>query len=105
MTLQTIDKARIEILVDAPLVKLVLDLLSKNDILGYTLFPTLSGQGHSGHWRDDQISQAQQKVMILSVTDQAKAASLSADIAPLLDDYGIILMIGTVAVLRGSKFS
>ncbi|MDB5473003.1 MAG: hypothetical protein JWP99_306 [Devosia sp.] len=104
MTIHLIDKARIEILIDEPLVGRLVELLHKHRIEGYTVFPSSGGQGLAGAWQDDQITRAQQKVLLLAVVDLHKAQSLAADIEPLLDAYGMIFMLSQVKVLRDSKF-
>lgn len=104
MTLNLVDKARVEILLDEPLVDRLLELLSKHQIHGYTIFPSSRGQGTSGAWQDDQITRAQQKVLLLAIVDPQKASNLATDLEPLLDPYGMILMLSQVQVLRGKKY-
>lgn len=104
MTIGLVEKARVEILLDEPLISRVVQILNKHQIYGYTIFPSSSGQGASGAWQDDQITGAQHKVLLLAVVDPAKAESLAADIEPLLEAYGMIFMLSGVKVLRDSKF-
>ena len=104
MTVETIRRRRIEVLVDAPLARLVVEQALAAGITGYTLLPTLEGQGASGHWTDDQLSGAQAKLMFLSVTNQGKADAFVDRIGPLLDRYGLILLLSDVDVVRANKF-
>lgn len=104
MTLQLADKARVEILLDEPLVGRLLELLNKHEIHGYTIFPSSGGLGTTGAWQDDQITRAQHKVLLLAIVDTQKAEHLAEEIEPLLDSYGMIFMLSEVKVLRGSKF-
>ncbi len=101
---ETVSRRRIEVLVDALLVRRVITAAQRVGIAGYTILPTLEGQGRGGHWADDQISGAQAKVVFLSVTNAAKADAFVEAIAPLLESHGIILLVGDVDVVRGGRF-
>jgi hypothetical protein len=104
MTIQLIEKARVEILLDEPLISRVVELLNRHQIQSYTIFPSSAGQGTAGAWQDDQITGAQHKVLLLTVADFVKAEALAADVEPLLDAYGMIFMLSPVKVIRASKF-
>lgn len=104
MNLQGAERTRIEVLVDAPLVPELVSLLEKHGILGHTVMPTLSGQGASGRWSDDLITSAEHKVTLLSVAEPARAEGFLDDLRPLLDSYGMVVMISAVNVLRPDKF-
>jgi hypothetical protein len=101
---QIIRRRRIEVLVDAPLARRVIAIARAAGIAGYTLLPTLEGEGRGGHWSDDQISGAQSKRLFLSVTSEDKAQAFVDGIAPLLDSHGLVLLIGDVDVVRGARF-
>ncbi|HEV7346028.1 MAG TPA: DUF190 domain-containing protein [Devosia sp.] len=105
MSLQGVERTRIEVLLDAPLVPELVRLLDKHGIHGHTVMPTLSGHGASGSWDDDLITSAQHKVTLFSVAEPARAEAFLNDLRPLLDSYGLLVMIGTVNVLRPEKFS
>jgi PII-like signaling protein len=105
MNLQGSERTRIEVLVDAPLVQELVGLLGRHGIHGYTVMPTLSGHGASGSWSDDQITSAEHKVTLLTVAEPARADGFLSDLHPLLDSYGMVVMISTVNVLRPEKFS
>ncbi|MHA6300211.1 DUF190 domain-containing protein [Devosia sp. CAU 1758] len=100
-----VERTRIEVLVDAPLVQELVGLLEKHGITGHTVMPTLYGQGASGSWSDDLITSAQHKVTLLTVAEPARAEGFVNDLRPLLDSYGMLVMISTVNVLRPDKFS
>ncbi len=99
-----IRRRRIEVLVDAPLTRKLVEAAKASGILGYTILPTLEGDGRSGHWSDDQVSGAQSKQLFLSVTSSDKADAFVEAIAPLLDDYGMMLLLGDVDVVRSTRF-
>ena len=101
---ETIQRKRVEILVDQPLVPRILQSAEASGIRGHTLLPTLSGAGASGAWSDDQLTGAMSKVLFVTVTTAEKAEALIERVAPLLDSYGLVLIASDVAVVRGGKF-
>lgn len=100
----TIQRRKIEVLVDAPLVRRVVAAAEAAGVTGYTLLPTLGGAGHGGRWSDDQVTGAQAKVMFVTITNDAKAAALTDALAPLLESHGLLLVSGVVDVVRAEKF-
>lgn len=101
---QAIIRKRIEVLVDAPLARRVTDAARASGIKGWTLLPTLSGEGSGGAWSDDQLSGAQSKTLFLSVASAETAAAFVERIAPLLDSHGMLLLLSDVEVVRAAKF-
>lgn len=101
---QTIRRRRIEVLVDAPLARRVIEAARASGITGWTMLPTLEGEGRGGHWSDDQLSGAQSKQLFLSVTTADKADAFTDAIAPLLDTYGLVLLLSDVDVVRAARF-
>jgi hypothetical protein len=100
----TVQRRKIEILVDAPLVRRVIAAAEAVGVTGYTLLPTLGGAGHGGRWSDDQVTGAEAKVMFVTITNSTKAAALTDALAPLLQSLGLILVSGEVEVVRPEKF-
>lgn len=100
----TIQRRKIEILVDAPLVRRVVAAAEAAGVTGYTLLPTLGGAGRGGHWADDQVTGAEAKLMFVTITNDARAAALTDALAPLLESHGLLLVSGIVDVVRAEKF-
>ena len=101
---ETVQRRKIEILVDAPLVRRVVAVAEAAGITGYTLLPTLGGAGHGGRWSDDQVAGADAKLMFVTITNEAKASALTDALAPLLQSHGFLLVSGIVDVVRAEKF-
>ena len=55
----TVQRRKIEILVDAPLVRRIAAAAEVAGVTGYTLLPTLGGAGQGGRWLDDQVTGAE----------------------------------------------
>ncbi|MDO9487260.1 MAG: hypothetical protein Q7J32_02720 [Sphingomonadaceae bacterium] len=100
----TVYRRKLEILVDAPLVRRITAAAEAAGVSGYTLLPTLGGAGHGGRWSDDQVTGADAKVMFVTVTDEARAAALTDALAPLLESHGLLLVSSVVEVVRAAKF-
>lgn len=95
---------RVEVLADEPLIPALERLAATAGIHNYTLLPTLGGMGQHGRWRDDQVSGATAKIMLLAITSPAKAEHLVDLISPLLEPHRLLLMLGDVDVVRGPQF-
>lgn len=102
--MQTVQRKRIEILTDTPLVPRVVAKLREADIAGWSVLHVDSGGGRAGEWQQDDVTGAAAKTIVLAITSDAKAAAVVDILAPLLDTYGLLLTIGDVQVVRGDRF-
>jgi PII-like signaling protein len=100
----TIHRRRIEVLADEPLIPAIVRIAAEAGIHYYTLLPTLGGAGAHGRWRDDQLSGATAKVMLLVVTSADHAKAFIDRLAPLLESHHLMLMSSDVEVVRSAKF-
>jgi hypothetical protein len=96
---------RIEVLADEPLIPAIERLAATAGIHNYTLLPTLGGMGQHGRWRDDQLSGATAKIMLLAVTAPDKADQFVDLITPLLEPHRLLLLLGDVDVVLGPQFA
>lgn len=102
--MQTFTRKKVELLADAPLARKLAAKLDALGIGGYSVFQSIGGHGAGGSWWHDQVSDAGAKVLFKIVTSEEKAARLIETLAPLLDDWGLILYVSTVDVIRGEKY-
>lgn len=100
----TTPRRRIEVLADEPLIPAIVRLAGEAGITHYTLLPTLGGAGAHGRWRDDQLSGATAKVMLLAITSADHADAFIARLAPMLETHHLLLLVGDVEVVRPAKF-
>lgn len=103
-SIATVQRRKVEILVDLPLLRQVTEAAAAAGVSGHTLLPTLGGTGHGGSWTDDQVTGAQSKAIFVTVTTAEKAQALIEALTPLLDSHGLLLMTSVVDVVRGGKF-
>jgi PII-like signaling protein len=101
---ETVPRQRVEILVDSPLLPRIIKAAESAGIMAHTVLPALSGAGHGGAWSDDQVTGASSKVLFVAITSREKAAALTERLTPLLDDYGLVLILSEVQVIRAGKF-
>jgi hypothetical protein len=101
---ETIIRRRVEVLADEPLIPAIERIAASAGIDHYTLLPTLGGMGHSGRWRDDQVSGATAKVLFMAVTTQDCADRLADLLTPLLAPHHLMLLVSNVEVIRGQRF-
>ena len=99
-----VTRRRIEVLVDRPLVRRIVDIAREAGVPGYTLLPTLGGDGVAGPWSDDMVSGAQQKVLFLAVMSERRADDLVRRLTPLLQSHGLVLLNSAVEVVRPEKY-
>lgn len=102
--IKTFTRKRVEILTDTPLAARLVQLAAEVGIAGYTLIPVKSGSGHGGTWHDDHVSGAASKTIFLTIASEDKAAALVERLAPHLGDYGMLLTLSDVEVVRGERF-
>ncbi|MEY2882364.1 MAG: hypothetical protein RL490_88 [Pseudomonadota bacterium] len=100
----TLHRRRIEVLADEPLIPAIVRIAADAGIVHYTLLPTSGGAGTHGRWRDDQLSGATAKVMLLAVTSAEHADAFIDRMAPLLESHHLLLLSSDVEVVRGPRF-
>lgn len=101
--IETVIRKRIEILADQPLVNRVTQAIDETGITGWTILPVTAGSGRDGRWREERVTGAD-KVLVLTVASQEKAASLAERLAPILTSHGFLLTMWDVEVIRGERF-
>lgn len=102
--INTFTRKRVEILVDKPLAPLLIKAAADAGIAGYTLIPVQSGAGRAGTWREDRVTGAETKTIFLTIASEEKAEKLVDLLAPHLGDYGMLLTLADVQVIRGERF-
>jgi nitrogen regulatory protein PII len=103
--MQTYQKKRIEILMEAPALHRLLDKLERAGVSGYTILPALAGKGRGGSWSEEGlVGDAGRMVMILCILDPAKADTVLESIFGLLSRQIGIVSVSDVAVIRKEHF-
>lgn len=75
--METHEAMRLEIVIEAPLLRRLTDTLVKAGVKGYTVLPVLSGYGDSGHWsREGQVGAAGGMAMVVAIVAPERAETL-----------------------------
>ena len=101
--MQTVKRKFLRVLVDAPLAKKIAARLDREGTTGYTVIPAIGGRGRSGPWWEDQVSGVNM-VMFIIVAKPEVADKVLQALAPLLDDYGLVVTMHDVDVVRPERY-
>ncbi len=99
-----VGRKRIDILIDTPLCPWLAREADGAGIPHHTFLTADSGRGRTGAWRDEDVSGALSKKMFVAVAKEDQVDALIAVLTPHLDDYGLIVMISDVEVVRSDRF-
>jgi nitrogen regulatory protein PII len=102
---QTHLKKRVEIVVEAPALRRLVDRLDAAAVTGYTVIPALAGRGRDGSWRGEGLAgDAGRMVMVVCITDPSKVdAVLETAYAVVQRQIGIVT-VSDVQVIRAEHF-
>ena len=98
-------KKRIDIVVEAPMMRTLTNTLDQARVTGYSVLPILEGRGMLNAWSSDgQISDAANMLALLCIVDAAHADEVvDAVFAAIRDRIGFVTM-SDVFVLRPERF-
>ena len=102
--IETVQRKRIEILADTPLLPRVIAIMRDVGISGWSLIRVDAGEGRGGAWQHDELTGAAAKTIVIAIASAERAVALTERITPLLDSHRLLLTIGDVAVVRGERF-
>jgi PII-like signaling protein len=102
--MQLFAKRKLEVIVEAPATRLIIDIFDRHGATGYTVLPAQSGRGLTGPWDAQPITLARQQVMVVAVLDDARVEPILTEIGDLFADYHGIVFLSTVEVLRAERF-
>ncbi len=102
---KTYPKKRLSIIIEAPYLNRLLELLDDIDVPGYTALSALAGKGKSGPWRRDELpSDAGRMIQVLVVIDEDKVPMVLREVAEVLEHQMGIVSLSDVEVLRPELF-
>ena len=104
--MKTHPKKRIDIMVEAPLMQRVLNLLDQQNVSGYTVLPVLAGRGKDGAWhRDGVVGRAGALVMIFCIVDEQRIDEVLEPLFKLVSRQIGIVTVSDVHVIRADYFT
>ena len=101
--IETVIRKRIEILADQAQANRITAAIDEVDITGWTVLPVTRGKGRDGIWREERVM-GTDKVLIVTIASQDKAARLAEALAPILTSHRMLLTMWDVEVIRGERF-
>ena len=103
--LKTYPKKRLSIIIEAPFLNRLLQLLDDLEVPGYTALPALAGRGKSGSWRRDSLSSdAGRMVQVLSVLDAEMVPTVLRAVGNVLQSQMGIVSVTDIEVLDPEFF-
>jgi len=104
--MKTYPKKRIDIMVEAPLMQRVLNLLDEQNVSGYTVLPVLAGRGKDGAWhRDGVVGRAGALVMIFCILDEQRVDEVLEPLFKLVSRQIGVVTVSDVQVIRAEYFT
>ena len=103
--MQTHPKKRIEIIIEAPLRRRLIEQLERSSVTGYSVLPVLAGRGLDGEWScDGQVGDAASMLAIVCITDLAKADEVLENVFSVVSRQIGVVSVSDVAVIRPNHF-
>lgn len=97
-------RKKIEIIVEAPLQKPVLDWLGQQGVKGWSVFPRVIGGGKHGERSGDDMTRAFDNVMIVAIASEAVARSVLDGFHTRFADAVAVVYTSDVEVSRADHF-
>lgn len=104
-TIKTFPKKELSIIIEAPFLNRLLDLLDIDDVPGYTVVPALAGKGNNGSWQRDSLSSnAGRMVQVIIILDEEKVPVVLQEVRNVLKRQMGIVTLSDVEVCRPELF-
>lgn len=96
---------RIELAIASSHLPLFSRVFETSGVTGWTALKTVGGSGTSGVWREDQLTGADEHVVVIAVMDTAACARVLERIRKLFERYPGVVSVSDVEVLRPERFT
>lgn len=90
---------KVEIVIEAIMLDEVISIIDQAGGSGYTIFPSVSGQGHRGYRTGLGFTDAFNHAMIFTLTDGAAALKISQEVKKLIQSYAGVVIISDADVV------
>ncbi|MEW6018136.1 MAG: hypothetical protein AB1760_08690 [Pseudomonadota bacterium] len=102
--MQLTQRKKLEIIVEAPVLRRVEGFLAEAGVRGWTVLPSMAGAGDSGEWRSGDFTPGQEKRLIYALVTEEVAERVMGRLADFFSDYPGVVAVSNVQVMRGEKF-
>ena len=101
--METHARKRMEIWIEAPLLKRVEEVLEKAKTPVYAVFDGREGKGLSGSWSDAGVMDAHDMRLLVAVTTEDVVERVCAELAGLFKRYPGVIVLSDVQVMRADR--
>ncbi len=102
--MKTTRRKKLEIIVEAPVLRHVEAFLAETGVRGWTVLPSLEGAGTSGAWHSAGFTAGEEKRLIMALVSQSVADKALERLAIFFEDYPGVVCVTDVEVLRAERF-
>ncbi|MEO1281193.1 MAG: DUF190 domain-containing protein [Pseudomonadota bacterium] len=103
--METFKKKRIEIVIEALVLKRLLEVFEKHQVGGYTVYSAQAGSGKSGAWQaDGVISGTSELRVVFCIVDASRVDQVLEPVFKLVSRHIGIVTVSDVDVIRGDQF-
>jgi PII-like signaling protein len=103
--MQTHPKKRIDLIIEAPLLRRITERIEKAGVSGYSVLPVIAGSGQSGSWSaDGQIGAAGQMAAVVCIVDATKVDIVLEAVFEVVQRQIGLVTVSDVAVVRSDRF-
>lgn len=102
--MQTHARAKLEILVEAPIVRRISDLLTGQGVRNITILPVVAGTDASGDWAEIGVTDAFERRLLVCVCAEAVADTVMERLADVFARYPGAVYRSQVQVMRSERF-
>lgn len=98
-------KKRLEIFIEAPLIRRIAGRLDRAGVTGYSVLPVIAGAGRDGGWSTDgQVSDASRQVAIVCILDAARLPEVLESVYEIVSHQIGLVAVSDVEVVRPARF-
>lgn len=103
--MQTYPKKRLEIIIEAPVLRRLERLLTEERVTGYTVLPAIGGAGQEGSWsREGLVGEAGRMVAVVCIVGPERLDGLLERIFALVSRQIGVVAVSDCQVVRGERF-
>ena len=102
--MHTTSRKKLEIIVEAPVLRRVEVFLEEAGVRGWTVLPSVKGHGSGSEWTSGDFTPGQEKRLIFAVATAEVADRVLERLGRFFQDYPGIVVVTDVEVLRAERF-
>jgi len=105
MAIETTTCKRIELAIAKAHLRIFARVFETAGVTGWTALKTVGGAGTSGVWREDQLTGAEDHIVLIAIADEKAVEHVLEKISRLFERYPGIVSVSEVQVLRPERFA